>query len=285
MWTNILAGFIALLLSVPAAAQPLADVPMHFYGTRPAVEVMVNGRGPYLFLIDTGAEGMARADTGLVSAANLPTIGAALIGDGTSSPPVSAIRVRLDSLSLGRLERRQVDASSRDYNSSTSTYLSQIDGILGLEFFSGHLLTLDFPRRRVIVRAGELPRADGSTILDYTLKHGSIPMITLRFGEQEVPAIIDSGNIRGVELGTGWIRRLRHAGYRRLIGRGASATREFDVFEVPLADELRIGRHRFPVPLVTFSEAFDADDGNVGSTMLRNFAVTIDQRNRRVRFE
>jgi hypothetical protein len=44
---------------------------MLFYGTRPAVEVTVNGKDRFLFLIDTGAQGMARADVSLRSAVRI----------------------------------------------------------------------------------------------------------------------------------------------------------------------------------------------------------------------
>src|SRR5215217_9547950 len=44
----------------------VVDVPMLFRGPMPAVEVTVNGQGPFLFAIDTGGGGQARVDSSLV---------------------------------------------------------------------------------------------------------------------------------------------------------------------------------------------------------------------------
>jgi hypothetical protein len=53
---------IALLTQISTFAQKTStvDLPMKSRGLTPAVEVMVNGKGPFLFAIDTGAEGRLR---------------------------------------------------------------------------------------------------------------------------------------------------------------------------------------------------------------------------------
>lgn len=70
-WRTMALALLAVGLTT--AARPDAyprrpvELPMRFYGLRPAVEVRVNGQGPFLFLIDTGAAGVARPDVGLVT--------------------------------------------------------------------------------------------------------------------------------------------------------------------------------------------------------------------------
>ncbi len=64
----LFASIILLCSSLPIFAQSpsqttvtknvAVDVPMLFRGPMPAVEVMVNGQGPFLFAIDTGAQGL-----------------------------------------------------------------------------------------------------------------------------------------------------------------------------------------------------------------------------------
>ena len=50
---------VSLLLPALAVAADLRsfDLPVKWFGAMPALEVSVNGRGPYLFALDTGASG------------------------------------------------------------------------------------------------------------------------------------------------------------------------------------------------------------------------------------
>jgi hypothetical protein len=76
---------LTLALPIAAAAQGVIDVPMLFRGPEPAVEVMVNGRGPFLFAIDTGATDDARIDSSLIEKLGLRVSGTDMVGDGSSA--------------------------------------------------------------------------------------------------------------------------------------------------------------------------------------------------------
>jgi hypothetical protein len=272
----------ALVAGAPANAAPrvVADVPMKFYGTRPAVEVMVNGKGPYLFLVDTGASGQARADASLVKELGLASVGETQAHDRSRGQGAKLDEVRLHSITLAGVRFDEVQAFSRNYN--TSTYLPKIAGILGLGLFEPYLLTLDYPGRRVRLELGQLPPADGKTVLPFE-REDALAYIQVQIGGKPVKAVIDSGNVRGFDMPSEAIRRQPLASYPTLIGKGGSANGEQDLKQVELADEVRIGVHRITPPVVTFSDSFE--DTNLGSTWLRSFVVTLDQRTNRVRFE
>jgi Aspartyl protease len=70
---------IALLSQIIASPQkkPSVELPMKSRGLMPAVEVVVNGRGPFLFAIDTGAGGRLRVDSSLVARLGLKVTGEA----------------------------------------------------------------------------------------------------------------------------------------------------------------------------------------------------------------
>jgi hypothetical protein len=271
----------AMLIPIGAAppARPAAEVlAMHYYGTRPAAEVRVNGQGPFLFLIDTGAGGApARADASLVRRLGLRPSGAERTSDAGGAA-ASIDRVTLDSVELGALHAGRVEAYARDYNGAN--YLPRIDGILGLAFFRDVLLTLDYPRSQVRIAHGALPPADGRTILDYELVEGN-PAITVRIGARPYRVLLDTGDIRALDMPTGWLRELPLAGFPRVVGTSSSVSGTIGLREVALAEPLVLGQYRFANPRVTFADEYE--EGNLGSTILRNFAVTIDQRNRRVR--
>lgn len=276
-----LTAVIILVFSLSAIAQKstVADVPMSFYGTRPAIEVVVNGKGSFLFLVDTGAQGMARADTSLVQRLNLSPVGQSATSDASGKNPVNLNEVRFDTLSIGSLSLREVTALSRNYN--TVSYLPHIDGILGFELFADYLLTLDYPNKRVRIERGELPKPDGAQILNFEILNGN-PYINVSIGNLKTKALIDSGNIRGVDAPASLVSKLPLASYPRLIGKGGSVSGEYELREVRLQDTLSIGRYLFPEPTITFTDVYD--EINIGSAMLREFAITFDQKNHRVRF-
>jgi hypothetical protein len=263
---------------IPAEAGSGQVLPMRYDGTRPAVEVRVNGRGPFLFLIDTGAGGPpARADAELVRRLGLRQAGQADSADaGGAAARID--RVVLDRVELGSLAADHVEALARDYNGST--YLPHIDGILGLNFFSDVLLTLDFAHGQIRLARGALPPADGRTILDYVLVDGN-PAITVRIGARPVQVLLDTGDIRALDLPSEWLRSMPLASFPRLAGTSGSISGTVGLREVALAEPLTIGRYRFDRPLVTFADEYR--EANLGSAFLRAFTVTIDQRNRRVR--
>jgi len=240
---------------------------------------MVNGKGPFLFLIDTGAQGMARADASLAKGLSLPVAGQSAASYVSSNKKVIVNEVRLETLSIGSIQFREVTALSRDYN--TVSYLPHIDGILGFGLFSGYLLTLDFPNRRVRIQRGELLQPDGRTILNFESRNG-VPFIDISVGNLKTKAMIDSGAIRAIDFPGSVVSMLPLASYPRMIGKGTSVIGDFEVTEVRLQDTLSIGRYSFPEPTITFS---DVDkEILIGSAMLREFIVTFDQKNHRVRF-
>jgi Aspartyl protease len=270
-----------LVFSFPIAAQRsvVVDVPMSFYGNRPAIEIMVNGKGPFLFLIDTGAQGMARADTSLVQRLELRTVGQTTSSDASAKTQATLNEVRLETVSIGNLQFRDVTAYSRNYN--TASYLAHIDGILGFDLFSDYLLTLDYPNKRVRIERGELSKPDGVQILNLETIDGN-QYVEIGIGALKTKAMIDSGNIRAVDFPASFVKKLPLASYPKLIGKGGSVSGEFELKEVRLQDTLSIGRYLFPEPTITFTDV--QEEINIGSAMLREFAITFDQKNHRVRF-
>jgi hypothetical protein len=73
------------------------------------------------------------------------------------------------------------------------------------------------------------------------------------------------------------------ASFPRLAGNSSSVSGTTPIREVALALPLLIGKHRIERPSVTFADDFEG--ANLGSTLLRDFVVTFDQKNRRLKIE
>src|SRR5437868_72895 len=103
----------------------------------------------------------------------------------------------------------------------------------------------------------------------------------VHIGARPLRVLLDTGDIRALDLPSEWLRSMPLASFPRLAGTSASVSGNVGLREVALAEPLTIGQYRFARPLVTFADEYR--EANLGSAILRAFTVTVDQRNRRVR--
>ncbi|HEX9961554.1 MAG TPA: retropepsin-like aspartic protease [Pyrinomonadaceae bacterium] len=278
---------IALLLSqINVFAQQqqkkvLASLPMKSRGLTPAVEVTVNGKGPFLFAVDTGAQGKARVDISLMKRLDMKAVGQRRAGDGSGQNARMLDVVKIDSLKIGELEFRDVEAVTRDYNSSPN--LTKIDGVIGFNLLAEYLLTLDFPAKQIRIETGELPPAtSGNNILNFENPNG-VPVVELQIGSQKVKADIDSGNmVGGFMLPTAVVEKLNLAGQPVVVGRAGTVSSEIEIKQVRLKDSIRLGGFEFAEPTVSFPALSIA---NIGAPAMQDFLFTFDQKNKRLKLE
>jgi hypothetical protein len=255
------------------------EIPLRLDGGIPAIEVMVNGQGPFVFGIDTGAQGGSRIDSSLVEKLKLKSSGQVQATDGSGRNPQVAEIVKLDSVTIGDLRFTNVEAGSRNFKNSPRPI--KVDGILGLGTFSEYLVTLDFPAKLLRFERGELPKPDGAEILDYKSERG-IPVVELTVGSTKIDAHLDSGNgIGEFVLPTALVEKLTPASEPKVVGRARSASGEMEIKQVQIKETVRLGRHEFPGATITFPALGDV--GNIGAKVLTQFALTFDQQHHRVR--
>jgi hypothetical protein len=150
--------------------------------------------------------------------------------------------------------------------------------LVGATLFDAGLLTLDFARERLRFEPGELPEADGATILDYE-DVGGVPAIDVVVGDVRLRAVVDSGFNGG--LG---VSESDAAGLRAVLS--AKPAEFFSVHGTKsnrfgrLVDPLRFGAHTVGNASLTVG----LNDTLLGLQVLRRFVVTFDRRNQRVRF-
>ncbi len=275
--------FLVLILlcyqiTIFAQKNSVTELPMQFRGQMPAVEVMVNGKGPFLFAIDTGAQGTLRVDTSLVEKLQLKKNGEVQAGDGSGQNLRTLETVEVASVKIGDVEFSKLTAITRNYNVSPG--ITHVDGILGFGLFSAHLLTLDYPGKRVRLEKGNLPAANEKDVLTYDGSR-EIPIVEIRVGDQKVKAHIDSGNIvGGFILPVSVVEKSKLASEPVVVGRASTVSNDIEIKQVRLKDSIRLGSFEFPEPTVSFPALSDA---NIGSRILSEFAVTFDQKNKRLK--
>ena len=267
--------------STSAPGKPVNEIPLQIERGMAGIEVMINGQGPFLFGIDSGAQGKARIDSALVEKLGLKSSGQAQGTDGSGRSPQKMEIVKLDSLVAGGIKFADVEALSRNYKMGPRPL--KFDGLLGLGLFSDYLVTIDFPAKLLRLEKGELSKANGSEILDYKSEHG-IPVVELSVGNNKIDANLDFGNtIGGFILPASLVEKLQFASEPVVVGKARTVSSEVEIKEVKVKDTVRLGSLEFAEPTVTFPAISDV--ANIGAKVVKDFVLTFDQQHQRVRIE
>ena len=278
--TFLIIFLVACVVSAAAQNSSVAIAPMKFRGLMPVIEVKLNGQGPFAFTIDTGAGMQADIDTSVAAQLKLQTNGRVLNGDPSGENDQEVDTARIDTITFGGAEFRNVTAVVRPQR-ITKDY-PDVDGILGFALFSDYLLTLDYRSMQVRLARGALPAANGADILSFEIEN-RIPVIEVAIGKLRVRAHIDSGNfVAGFILPEELVEQLQLLSPPVTVGRARSVSNQIEIKQAQLKDTIRIGRFDYTQATITFPALSDT---NIGLKVLREFVLTFDQKNRRMKLE
>lgn len=255
-------------------------VPMELFGGRPVVSVHINGKGPFQFILDTGAGGTVVSQE-LARELGLPDRGQTLAGRPGAAAPIPATVTRIDQLDLGAAQVFGLFAVCLDL--STVLKGSQTPrGVLSAASFPGLLVTLDYPEKRVELRRGELPAADGQTIFSWDASD-RLPAVPITLNDLKLKIDLDSGSASGIDLPQKYARLLRLASKPVAARKEKTVDGGLNVAVATLDGVARLGQFAINNPQIRFVEGIPL--GNIGYEILRQFAVTLDTKNRRIRLE
>ena len=187
--------------------------------------------------------------------------------------------VRLGTLQIGSASFSNVHAASRDYNLRPNDV--RLDGILGFALFRECLVTLDFVHGKLRLEPGALPEPDGGEVLAFSDARG-ITQVPIKVAGRELSALLDTGAPTILMLPDAMAAELPLVAPPKKVGQATTVSGTMDVNEADLKGSIAIGRHAIAEPTVGFSSAMR--DPLLGMHALRNFAITFDQKNKRVRF-
>lgn len=234
----------------------------------PVIEVMVNGRGPFRFGVETGAGFVA------ISNAFADSMGFRRTGGPDGLPSF-----RLDSISMPGATFSGVTVTALP-NAGTG-----VSGLLGLPFWNDVLLTIDYPGRVVRLARGGLPAADGREVLPL-VREGPFWSLPITYGSVTTRAIVDTRSTSTLGVTPAFADSIRFAGPLQVIGmaRGA-AIGPTEVRAGTLDGDVRVGKYSFPRPTLSVHALPPGFPtlGLFGSAVMQHFVVTLDQRNARIR--
>lgn len=260
-------------------AAPLVRVPFGRVDRRVSVAVLVDGQGPYHFIVDTGASGEGRIDIGIAEELGLKRVGRVIQDDTTGTNSAIRDEVRIDTLRIAGATFRDVVVTASDYGWISGDDELPVSGILGLGLFADLLLTVDYPGYALELSRGELPRNDPH-VARFDPRDG-LCSVPIAVGDTRLEAILDTGSAAGLLVPDSWRARMETTREPRLTARGRLANNAFTVRSAPLRDSLRVAGHDVDGLHVGYVSVDLMP--NVGYEVLRRFVLTFDQRNRRVR--
>jgi len=277
---RICAG-IALLASscvLPAAASNVHSAPLDVTHDKPFIMVMVNGKGPFRFVIDTGTGGEAFVTEELAEQLGLPVTGHARLSDPSGQGGQRAPIVLIQSLEVAGVRFSGVKAVEHPLSSDDGA----CQGLLGFVLFRDYLLTLDFPNRRVTLSNSELAPDGGKSVIPFRMPLG-VPLAMLQLDgiNGPVEAQLDSGG-GGLVLPERIATHLKYDVTPILFASGQSVCTRFQIKMGKLGSDIRLGKYTFAHPVVEIHPAFPLI--NFGSPPMQMFAISFDQKNLLVRF-
>jgi hypothetical protein len=241
----------------------------------PMVEVIVNGKGPYRFVVDTGAMGHALINERLPRELGLEEAGRVLAADPSCKNPIEVSRYKVNELKLGDVRFKDLTVSALP---ARSERLQAIDGILGLPLFLEHTVTFNYGKGEFSLSQQPLGELGGNTVA-YT----SSPFITvpIKVGERVLNVHLDTGNGRGALIvSEAETKLLPTVGEARDAGQGHTVSNTFNLFTLDLSAPVTFGTLALPIKDVTYPSVVES--GNLGSKGLEGLILRIDQKNHRV---
>jgi predicted aspartyl protease len=244
---------------------------------KPFVTAMVNGRGPFRFILDTGTGGEAIVTPELASVLQLPAIGTTRLDDPSGESGQPAEVRRIESLSVAGVDFYAIRAVEHPLLNADGP----CDGMLGFPLFKGMLLTLDYPHGIMTLSEGELEPDGGRTVHPFRMPQG-VPVADITIGGVQIGALLDSGGA-GLSVPEHLASQLHFSTEPEVFARAQSLSSRFPLKVARLATDVRLGDVTFEQPWVEINPAFPL--ANFGSVPMQHFAITFDQDNLLFRLE
>jgi hypothetical protein len=262
------------------------DVKAREEETRLSVDVLVNGRGPYSFIVDSGADTSA-VGLRLARDLELPLGTPVVLNNMTDRNLVD--RVKVAELTVGPSATRDLQLPA----------LREADiggaGMVGIDALRRQRLMLDFEKRLIKVEDATKPAKilPGDIVVTARLQRGQLILTEVKVGGLSLDAVVDTGS--EITIGNNALRDKlirRHAKLEKVTAIGVTGkSMDMLVGHIP---ELRLGSVTLTDVPMAFAdvppfEVFGLSDHPallLGTDLLATFRrVSLDFRARKVRFQ
>jgi len=275
------AGLSAAGASLAQTAQIAGElgrvvVPMDHQSGFLLVEVTIDGKGPFLFQLDTFVSIDACVDQEFALAMGFVKTGTTWNSGGDTTRPRDLVRI--DALGLGAAKFTHVRAMVDQYDWVDPSG-RKLHGLLGFQLFRELLLTIDYPGSQLVLEHGVLD-ADDPQALPMFLTAGS-PDVFLELDGKSLLFGIDTGMLMPMLLRLSDAEGMGLSSELLPAGRALSVYSSHELFRAKLKGGFELAGHGVQAPLAYFRKG--RFKRLLGKGVLQPYVLTFDQKSKRLR--
>jgi predicted aspartyl protease len=283
----------AVAAPADASAEPPDDpsstaLPLRASDDRMTVNVMINGAGPFRFIVDSGATRTV-VSRRLATLLSLPSAGTVTLHSVGGATEVDSVKIA--SVALNGLPAQSIVAPVLE-----EEYLGAV-GILGIDTLANKRVVIDLHRNSMTVeparRSARIDHDPGEIVVVARRRYGQLVLADADAAGLRIYAVVDTGSM--VTLGNLVLRD-------KLVRRKRAQAETIDIVDVvghtiqgqyARISDIRLGSTHIQGATIAFSDAHAFDRFGLsgkpsmllGMDLLRGFRrVSIDFRNRTVSF-
>lgn len=251
-------------------------IPMDLSSRRPVVELMINGKGPYKFIFDTGS--MAHViDEKLVREMKLEIVGEdPLMTPGSDSKLVSK-RYLVPKVGFSRTNLiKDLEMNAIDLRS-----MLPYDGILNGMYFEDYLLTMDYPNSKLEIALGTLDQNDND-VVPFSQKPRVINL-NVDIAGNTIEAHLDTGNPGFITLPYELKDKLKYKKQPKKGNGIRTPAATFKTWNAEIDGDIKVGGVIYKDAKVILAEG--PKIANLGFGVLKDLRTTIDRKSNLIKFK
>jgi hypothetical protein len=295
-------------LAEPEKPGPIV-LPMELVSGRPVIRLMVNGKGPYAFLVSTGAQ-TTMIDQKLAAELLLkppvpekdkPNAGTGANGNvspnGNANPngntkenkearenkDKKAVPMLELDLEAGTTKLAKVPVLATDITAfvAEAGLAGRSRGVLSLSAWKDHLVTISFPPKfKVTIEPGTLPEPNGEDVFPLDPETGELRLM-VKVADQSIACRVEPLAPGGLQLPEEYLKRLLLDGAPIELGTTTLGNQSLTIREARLAYSAMLANFELINPVVRFVGA--GDSASAGSQALVGLEIAYDLGNNRAR--
>ena len=164
---------------------------------RMTVPVMVNGQGPYSFIVDTASDRTTVSQT-LAATLNLPAKGSLSVDSATGLDVVPSVEI--DRLQVGSREIRGIRAPVFSQHNIGAA------GLLGIDALADQNIVMDFRTKQMTIQPSSGHDEPGDIVVSGRSRYGQLVLVDASVGGRDLFVVIDTGG--QTSIGNSVLRKL-----------------------------------------------------------------------------
>ncbi|MDC8004697.1 retropepsin-like aspartic protease [Aureisphaera galaxeae] len=251
-------------------------IPIDMSSHRPVMDVMIDGKGPYNFIFDTGST------TNVIDENLQETFEFKVVGEDPLTTPGSKNQLFSKRVTVPKVNFPETSITqTAEMNVIALRKMLPVDGIIGGFFFEEYLVTMDYPSSKLILAKGQLDKNDPDVVP--FIQDARTLNLTIDVAGHNAEAHLDSGNPLTMTLPHSLMDKLTFKEAPRKGEPMRTPVASFDTWEAQLLGDVTIGNAVIKNPHVRLAEGYKYV--NIGYGVINQLRTTIDRKNSLIKFE